>query len=180
MSESNRFSCCPEPNGIKNSDELIYSVTAARNLAIAESMDKHIFTGCNGCFETLKSVRSIIKSDNHFRDRMNSQLEKINLKATGKNDVFHMVEFFHNLGKDTIKDNIKYPLTGLRVAVHYGCHFLRPSNKIQMDDPMTPHIFDEIVEDLGAKSVDYDRKMDCCGGSLARAGNPDAGMALLR
>ena len=178
FSENSRFSCCPEPNGIKNSDELIYSITAARNLALAEKDNRNILTPCNGCFETLKGIRSEIKSDLHFRDKMNSHLEKIDLKATGKNDVFHLVEFFHKLGKDIIKDNIKYPLTGLRVAVHYGCHFLRPSNKIQMDDPMEPHIFDELIEDLGAKSVDYDRKMDCCGGSLARADNPDAGMEM--
>jgi heterodisulfide reductase subunit B/heterodisulfide reductase subunit C len=178
FSENSRFSCCPEPNGIKNSDELIYSITAARNLALAEGENRNILTPCNGCFETLKGIRSEIKSDLHFRDRMNSHLEKIDLKATGKNDVFHLVEFFHKLGKDIIKDNIKYPLTGLRVAVHYGCHFLRPSNKIQMDDPMEPHIFDELIEDLGAKSVEYDRKMDCCGGSLARADNPDSGMEM--
>jgi len=179
FTENSKFSCCPEPNGIKNSDELIYSITAARNLALAEEDNRNILTPCNGCFETLKGIRSEIKSDLHFRDRMNSFLEKIDLKATGNSDVFHLVEFFHNLGKDTIKDNIKYPLSGLRVAVHYGCHFLRPSNKIQMDDPMEPHIFDELITDLGAKSVEYDRKMDCCGGSLARADNPDSGMEMI-
>lgn len=176
FNENLNFSCCPEPNGIKNSNELIYSVTAARNLAIAEKENQNILTPCNGCFETLKGVRSEVKSDLHFRDKVNSYLEKIDLELSGKNDVFHLVEFFHNLGKDTIKDNIKYPLTSLRVAVHYGCHFLRPSEKIQMDDPMEPHFFDDLIEDLGAKSIDYDRKMDCCGGSLARADDADSGM----
>ena len=33
-----KFSCCPEPNGIKNSDELVYEITAARNLSLAESI----------------------------------------------------------------------------------------------------------------------------------------------
>ncbi|MFX0188934.1 MAG: heterodisulfide reductase-related iron-sulfur binding cluster [Candidatus Hodarchaeota archaeon] len=179
FSENSKFSCCPEPNGIKNSDELIYSITAARNLALAENDNRSILTPCNGCFETLKGIRSEIRSDLHFQDKINSYLLKIDLKAIGKSDVFHLVEFFHNLGGDTIKDNIKYPLTGLRVAVHYGCHFLRPSNKIQMDDPMEPHIFDELITDLGAKSVEYDRKMDCCGGSLARADNPDSGMEMI-
>lgn len=179
FSENSKFSCCPEPNGIKNSDLLIYSITAARNLALAEAEKKNILTPCNGCFETLKSIRSEIKVDGHFRKKMNIYLEKINLNVNGIIDVFHLVEFFHKLGKDIIKDNIKYPLNSLRVAVHYGCHFLRPSNKIQMDDPMEPHIFDELVEDLGAKSVEYIHKMDCCGGSLARAGKPDAGLEMV-
>lgn len=180
FSEPNvKFSCCPEPNGIKNSNELEYTITAARNLAIAELENNDILTPCNGCFETLKGVRSELRVDSHLRNKINSYLKKIGLEVSGKSDVLHLIEFFHNLGKDTIKDNLIYPLTGLRVAVHYGCHFLRPSNKIQMDDPMEPHIFDILIEDLGAKSVVYDKKMDCCGGSLARADNPDSGMEMV-
>lgn len=179
FSENNKFSCCPEPNGIKNSDDLVYSITASRNLALAEQNHTDILTPCNGCFETLKAIRSEIKSDLHFRNDMNEYLSKIDLKVSGKYDVFHLVEFFHKLGRDMIKDSIKYPLNGLRVAVHYGCHFLRPSNKIQMDDPMEPHIFDSLIEDLGAISVEYDRKMECCGGSLDRADNPDSGLEMV-
>ncbi|MBY9006646.1 MAG: 4Fe-4S dicluster domain-containing protein [Candidatus Lokiarchaeota archaeon] len=177
--DDKKFSCCPEPNGIKNSDKLIYSLTAARNLSIAEQKNKDILTPCNGCFETLKGVRSEIKSDLHFRNEINNYLNKIDLKVSGKSDVLHLVEFFHKLGKDTIRDNIKNPLNGLRVAVHYGCHFLRPSNKIQMDDPMEPHIFDSLIEDLGARSIEYDRKMDCCGGSLDRAGKADYSLEMI-
>lgn len=179
FSDNERFSCCPEPNGIRNSDIEVYSLTASRNLALAEKENKNILTPCNGCFETLKSIRSEIKVDSHFRNKINEQLKKIDLEVTGTSDVYHLVEFFHELGSDLIKDKIKYPLNSLRVAVHYGCHFLRPSNKIQMDDPMNPHIFDQLIEDLGAKSVDYDRKMDCCGGSLARAGKSEVGLEII-
>ncbi|MGV9172441.1 MAG: heterodisulfide reductase-related iron-sulfur binding cluster [Promethearchaeia archaeon] len=179
FAESNQFSCCPEPNGIKNFDDLSYSVTAARNLALAEKNQKDILTPCNGCFETLKAIRSEIKVDGHFRDKMNDYLDNINLKVSGIYDVMHLIEFFHKMDKDTIKERIKYPLNGLRVAVHYGCHFLRPSNKIQMDDPMEPHIFDDLIADLGGKSIEYDRKMDCCGGSLTRADNPDSSLEMI-
>ncbi|MBD3196820.1 MAG: hypothetical protein GF317_17315 [Candidatus Lokiarchaeota archaeon] len=177
--ETNKFSCCPEPNGIKNADNLVYNITAGRNLAIAEKWEYNILTPCNGCFETLKSVRSELKVDSHFRERINSYLKKINLHVGGKIDVFHLVEYFYKVGKDRIKENLKFPLNGLKVAVHYGCHLLRPSQKIQTDDPLDPHIFDELIEDLGAKSIDYVHKMDCCGGSLERAGNPDAALEMI-
>ena len=178
-SENSRFSCCPEPNGIKNTHELMYSVTAARNLSLAEINSKDILTPCNGCFETLKGVRSEIKSDLHLQKKVNEYLKKINLHVTGKGDVFHLVEFFHKLGRDAIKDKVVYTLNSLKVAVHYGCHFLRPSNKIQMDDPFKPSIFDELIEDLGAKSIDYVRKMDCCGGSLSRADSPESSLEMV-
>ncbi|TXT66309.1 MAG: Heterodisulfide reductase, B/C subunit [Promethearchaeota archaeon] len=177
--ESNKFSCCPEPNGIKNTNQLLYEVTASRNLGIAEKEGKDILTPCNGCFETLKGIRSEIKVDSHFRKKINTQLAEIDLHVEGISDVYHLIEFFHKLGRDVIKEKIQNHLNGLRIAVHYGCHFLRPSNKIQMDDPMEPHIFDQLIEDLGAKSVDYSNKMDCCGGSLARAGTPDSGLEMV-
>ncbi|TFF98194.1 MAG: hypothetical protein EU541_07140 [Promethearchaeota archaeon] len=177
--ESNKFSCCPEPNGIKNSNEFIYNITAARNLSIAEQISLDILTPCNGCFETLKGIRSVIKSNHHLRDKINHYLEKIEYHCEGKSDIFHLVEFFHKYHREKIKQQIKYPLSGLKIAVHYGCHFLRPSNKIQMDDPMKPHIFDELIEDLGAKSIDYIQKMECCGGSLERAGNPDTALEMV-
>jgi heterodisulfide reductase subunit C len=44
---------------------------------------------------------------------------------------------------------------------------------------MEPHIFDTLIEDLGAKSINYVHKMDCCGGSLSRAGNPDSGLEMV-
>jgi heterodisulfide reductase subunit B len=177
--ECKKFSCCPEPNGIKNTDQLVYNLTASRNLAIAESEKKHILTPCNGCFETLKGVRSEIKVDSHFRNNMNEYLNSISLNVEGSSDVYHLIEFFHKLGRDVINEKLKYQVNGLRVAVHYGCHFLRPSHKIQMDDPMEPHMFDILIEDLGAKSVEYVHKMDCCGGSLARAGNPDSALEMV-
>ncbi len=179
FTENPRFSCCPEPNGIKNFNQLTYSITAARNLALAENENRNILTPCNGCFETLKGIRSEIKVDSRYRERINSYLNEIDLEVEGKSDVFHFVEFIHKLGKDNIKEKIQYPLNSLRVAVHYGCHFLRPSNKIQMDDPMEPHIFDSLIEDLGAMSIDYVNKMDCCGGSFARADNPDSGLEMV-
>ncbi|MFX1428355.1 MAG: CoB--CoM heterodisulfide reductase iron-sulfur subunit B family protein, partial [Promethearchaeota archaeon] len=171
--EELKFSCCPDPNGIKNSNEFLFSITAARNLAIAEKEDRDIFTPCNGCFTSLKKVRCEIEEDHHFLSKINKYLEKIDLKVQGKSQVFHMVEFFSKFKREAIREKLKYPLTGLKVALHYGCHFLRPSNKIQLDDPLEPKIFDKLVEDLGAQSVNYDLKMECCGGSLERAGKPD-------
>lgn len=180
ITENPKFSCCPEPNGIKNSNSLTYSLTAARNLALAEKSDKHILTPCNGCFETLKGVRSEIRVNHHLRDNLNKYLKHVHLRALGISDVYHLIEYFAKFGSGTIKENVKYPLNSLRVAVHYGCHFLRPSNKIQMDDPLEPHIFDNLVEDLGARSIDYTHKMDCCGGSLNRAGYGEVALEIVQ
>ena len=177
--ENSKFSCCPEPNGIKNSNKLLFSITAARNLALAEAESQAILTPCNGCFTTLKKVKVELEEDQHFKRKINGYLDKIDMKIQGKTEVFHMIEFFSKYRREAIRAKLIYPLTGLRVAVHYGCHFLRPSNKIQLDDPLEPRIFDELIEDLGAQSVDYTLKMECCGGSLERAGKMDLSLEII-
>ncbi|MFW9822083.1 MAG: CoB--CoM heterodisulfide reductase iron-sulfur subunit B family protein, partial [Candidatus Thorarchaeota archaeon] len=172
FTENSKFSCCPEPNGIKNSNKLLYFIAAARNLALAEKEGKSILTPCNGCFTTFKKVKSELEDDNKFKREINKFLDKIDLEIQGDSEIFHMVEFISKFRREAIKDKLRYPLMGLKVALFYGCHFLRPSNKVQIDDPLEPSVFDNLIEDLGAQSIDYELKMECCGGSLGRAGNP--------
>ncbi|KKM05430.1 hypothetical protein LCGC14_1754180, partial [marine sediment metagenome] len=165
--------------GIRNTNKLLYSITAARNLALAEIENKDIFTPCNGCYTTFKKVKGEIESDHHFKKKVNKYLEKIDIKVEGNLKIYHMVEYFSKFNRETIKDNVKIPLTGLKIAVHYGCHLIRPSNKVQLDDPIEPKFFDELIKDLGAESVDYSLKMDCCGGSLDRAGKSSLALEIM-
>lgn len=66
------------------------------------------------------------------------------------------------MGLEKLSEKMIKPLN-LNVAVHYGCHFLKPSSEIGIDDPIQPTILDELVEITGAKSVPYKDKMMCCG-----------------
>ncbi len=157
--------CCPEPTLLKALNPVAWLSIAARNLSIAEEMDLDILTPCNGCYETLKTANVTLKGDKVERERVNSVLGKINREFKGEIRVKHLVEvLYKDLGVKRIAEKIKTPLNGLKVAVHYGCHLLRPSQLIQLDDPERPVILDELVEVLGAKSIHYKRKMMCCGG----------------
>lgn len=141
--------------------------------------NKAILTPCNGCFTTFKKVKGEIEEDHHLKEKINEYLDKIDLKVRGDCNIYHLVEFVFKFRRETIKDNLKFPLTGLRIAVFYGCHFLRPSNKVQTDDPLEPTLFDDLIRDLGAQSIDYEFKMECCGGSLGRAGSPNLSLEII-
>jgi heterodisulfide reductase subunit B len=71
-----------------------------------------------------------------------------------------------DVGLKNLKPLISKSYSGLQIAVSYGCHALRPSKITGFDDPVSPILFDELVEITGAYSVDWTRKLDCCGAPL--------------
>jgi heterodisulfide reductase subunit B len=61
---------------------------------------------------------------------------------------------------------VKKPLTGLKIAAHYGCHILRPSEIGRPDDSENPQKIEGILKSLGAEPMSYPSKLDCCGAPL--------------
>ncbi|MBS7652125.1 MAG: CoB--CoM heterodisulfide reductase iron-sulfur subunit B family protein [Candidatus Bathyarchaeia archaeon] len=159
-------SCCGEPISIQSLDRMAWLTLAARNLCIAEEMNTDILTICSGCYETLKTANFSLRRDPNLRKRINEKLSAIGKEFKGTIEVRNLIEVLRNFGQDKVKAHLKRPLKGLRVATHPGCHLLRPSDIIQFDDPMRPVILDRFTELLGAKSIQYPKKMLCCGAGL--------------
>ena len=175
------FTCCPEKELVKNMGEELWLLTAARNLALAESTGLDLVTPCNGCYGTLKGARAELRKDPALKARINAQLAEVGLKYEGRIKVYHMLELFHDvLSPAKIATYVKKPLKGMRIGVHYGCHMMRPANVLNFDDPIHPVKFDALVNALGAKSLDYTTKMLCCGGGLGNVGNVEEGQGLVR
>jgi len=157
------FACCPDPVGFNSTDHLSWLAMGARNLTIAEEEEKNIISLCNGCFQTLKLVNEELKHDEHEKEKINKLLKTIGREFKGTINVKHFVEVLHELGAEKIKEFVKKDLSGLKVACHTGCHYNRPSEKVQTDDPMKPVKLREIVAAAGAIPVDYEEEMLCCG-----------------
>ena len=94
-------------------------------------------------------------------------MAKIDRKFEGNAQLKHAGQLlYENLA--LIKEKVVKPLTGLKIAVHYGCHFLRPSEILEWDDPFEAVTVDEIIETLGAEAIQYSSKMECCGYPLLK------------
>jgi heterodisulfide reductase subunit B len=82
-------------------------------------------------------------------------------------EIIHLLTALRKkVGLDRIKKSITRPYQDLRIATHYGCHALRPSDIVGFDDPVTPTIFDDLVTITGAQSIDWTEKLACCGAPL--------------
>jgi heterodisulfide reductase subunit B len=156
-------SCCPAPGVFKSFDKTTWLALAARNLTLAESMGCDVLTLCNGCYGTLKEANEILKADTDQRDKVNKILSEVNREFHGSIQVRHIAEvLYRDYGPEKLGGMVKKPLP-LNVAVHYGCHILRPTKYREIKSPERPRFLDDMVEALGAKSVPYRDKMLCCG-----------------
>jgi len=79
-----------------------------------------------------------------------------------------------------VASRVTRPLWGMRLAVHYGCHLLRPQPAVRWDDPLNPTKVESLVAALGARVVEYPTKMQCCGGALDRVGEREGSLAFAR
>ncbi|TFG22534.1 MAG: CoB--CoM heterodisulfide reductase subunit B [Promethearchaeota archaeon] len=171
------YSCCPDPTGAGQLDHLTWLALGARNLCLFEESNSNILSLCSGCTETLKAVKYSLEKDNKLKEEINSKLNSIGKKYKGNVEVKHFAQvLYENI--DSIKKKVKKPLKDLKVASHPGCHYLRPSEIMQWDDPLVPKTLDELIEAIGADPVDYSLKIDCCGNPVEKS-NKDISLLML-
>jgi len=166
-------SCCGTPVQSVNMYAAVY--LAARNIAIAEKMGfNDLLAVCNGCHLSLFEASHFLGHDAQLRAEINTLLKEEELNYSGEIKIWHTIDFLHDMvGEATIKKAVSHPLNGLKLAVHYGCHILRPSSVGTVDDPENPQKLDRLIEWLGAQSIAYSEKLDCCG-SMLMLSHPDA------
>jgi heterodisulfide reductase subunit B len=165
---------------IESLDFKTSTAIGAYNICLAEEMDLDLMTLCSGCFQLLRKVNVELKEDKKLTAEINKILSEVGKEYKGSRTVKNFLEVLHNdLGVEKIKEHISKPLKGLKVATYYGCHLLAPSATLKLDNPLSPHLFDDLVEATGAESIPYSYKMQCCGG-LLRGVSDKLGLKLAR
>jgi heterodisulfide reductase subunit B len=156
-------SCCPDPIYFKSKDKISWLSVAARNLTLAEDLGLDVFTNCSGCTATLSEAYHLLR-DEALRARINRRLMRIGREYKGTSRVRHIATVVRDeAGYDAVRDSVVRPLEGLRVAIHYGCHLLKPSRIMQVDDPNNPTVMENLVAALGATPVRHRNWYLCCG-----------------
>lgn len=159
------FSCCGEP--MKSVNQFLTLYLSARNLAIAEKHNLDVFVPCAMCHLALSECQHIFEKNPEMQERINNLLAAEDLKYTNKRKIVHIVDLLYDhIGLEKIKEHVKKPLTGLKLAAHYGCHLIRPTEIGRPDDSENPQKMEAILKAIGAEPVDYPQKLDCCGAPL--------------
>jgi len=158
------FSCCPDPIYFQAADKIDWYTLAARNISVAEDLGHDIITTCSGCTATLSETNLALKEDAVLREIVNARLKKVGREYRGTINVRHAVTVLRDdFGLERVAETVTRPLAGLRVAVHYGCHLLKPSRVMRVDDPNRPTILDNLIRTIGAEPIHHEKTLLCCG-----------------
>jgi heterodisulfide reductase subunit B len=160
--------CCGSPN-LRAIDYFGWLVVNAQTIAIAEKSGYDIVTPCNGCFGSLKDVLYHLTHDSELKKKVNEELKKQGFEFKGTVKVRHFIEaLYTDIGIEEIKKKITKPLDGVGIAIHYGCHLLRPVDVTEFN----PEVLDELVRVTGAKVVEYPLWKQCCGATVLPVNEP--------
>jgi heterodisulfide reductase subunit B len=138
----------------------------ARNLAMAER-DGHqqLFAPCPLCSMQLLNVKKAAANEKTRREL--SQIIEADLRGDGQ--VLNLIQLFENIGLDRLKSAVKTPLGSLTAACYYGCLLTRPPDVVHFDDFEQPTSMEAVVSALGAKTVEWNYKTECCGAGMTMA-----------
>lgn len=162
------FECCGYP--IKSVHHEAFLLMAARNILLAEEQGLNICTLCSACTSSLTEVNRYLATHFDEKARIVAQLRKqgIEVRMGRSITVRHFARIlYEEVGIAELRQLIQKPLTGLNVAPHYGCHYLKPSEIYGgCEDPENPYTLDELIRVTGANSIEYAEKLKCCGAGV--------------
>jgi len=170
--ELERWNCCGAVFSLAD-DDLIHHVAPVRNLIrAAEQGSDAIVTLCSQCYNVLARANKLVRDDEEKRKTLNMFMDE-EPDYNGEVEVWHLLPWLRdNVGWDALREKVKKPLDGLKVATFYGCTLIRP-DEISIKTGPSPGVFEDFLRALGAEPVPFAASEECCG-SYQSLANPDA------
>ena len=160
------FICCGFPTKAGDMDASL--LMAAYNLALARKQHLDVCALCSSCTSALSEAAHHLSESEEDLAKVNERLSAVGLQYEGSPKIRHFARvLFEEVGAEEIQKHFEKDLSGLNIATHYGCHYLKPSEIHDgFDDPENPNSLETLVALTGATIIDYPGKMTCCGGPV--------------
>ena len=169
LAEIEDWNCCGASSA-HMTDHALSVELAARNLDLAAPTGLDVLVPCAACFQRLRAA------DHAMREDPARWGKKTYAPAF---EILHITTLLARPAiLQQIRQGAKRTLDGMRLACYYGCLSLRPpaiTGAVEYEDPRG---LDVTVEALGAESVRWSHKTECCSGSLSLA-RPDIARRLV-
>ena len=136
----------------------------ARILSLAEKngMDE-IVVPCAACYHRLIVTQNELRKDPVLKNHVCEILE-MDYKGTSR--IINVIEWIDKYIVPNLESRIVKPFDH-KVACYYGCLLVRPHKVLAYDRPEDPQSMDLVMTKIGATSVYYPYKTECCGAGFS-------------
>ncbi|MTI82190.1 MAG: disulfide reductase [Firmicutes bacterium] len=164
------WNCCGATSAHSASAYLAVALPL-RNLILAEKMGLDMVVPCAACYHWQRVAHQEVVTGTAIGKKANQELgDIIGASYNGNLQVKHIMEvMLQQQVLELLPKKITKPLKGMKLASYYGCLMLRPAEVVAIDNPEQPDSIDKMAQALGASTVRWSSKVDCCGGSFTLA-----------
>ncbi|NTU52861.1 MAG: 4Fe-4S dicluster domain-containing protein [Chlorobiaceae bacterium] len=166
LREVEDWNCCGASSAHATNHKLSL-LLPARNQALADQQGfDYVLAPCAACLNRQVTARKALMESETLRSELNTVMGS---QTTCKARYIGVMQLLEGIGTEAIRNRVTKPLKDLPLACYYGCLLLRPVDSMGYDDPENPTRMEAIIAALGAKAVDWDYKVECCGAGLTMA-----------
>lgn len=174
--ELDDWNCCGATSA-HNTNKLLSLALPARNLAIAEQQGlETILAPCAACYNRFRTAELEARHDEALRQKISRVIE---MDFHASSETLSVLNWLTEVvGLDEVRSKVRKSLKGMKAACYYGCLLVRPREFTGFDDTEEPGSMDKIMKALGAETVDWSHKVECCGAALATS-QPEIGRKMI-
>ncbi len=124
-----------------------------------------VFAPCAACYSRLKAALFEVKKDQALKEQVEKELKfEVNVDFP----VYHLLDFFlEKVDLAALQEKVKKSWEGIKVVCYYGCLISRPPKVTSWPHPEYPREMEKIMQAVGAETLDWSYKTECCGAALS-------------
>lgn len=157
------WNCCGA-TAAHNINHELATALPARILALAEKQGlTEIVVPCAACYNRLSVAQHEINEKPELKERVS---EIIGMPIQGNVKILNVMQFVLKYTADKIEEKVVKPFEH-KVVCYYGCLLVRPHEILQFDRLEDPQSMDNLMRKIGAESMDWGYKTECCGAGFS-------------
>jgi heterodisulfide reductase subunit B len=156
------WNCCGASSAHILNHELSLALPA-RILALAEQAGlTEVLAPCAACLNRLLSAQQAFEK---HPEKIAEMEHAIGMPFKGTVKIVNILEVLDRL-KDRIAAKVRHPFAR-KIVNYYGCLMVRPPRVMNFDRPEDPQSMDRLMDLIGAQSLPWPFKSECCGASFS-------------
>ncbi|MBB4034430.1 heterodisulfide reductase subunit B [Dysgonomonas hofstadii] len=157
------WNCCGATAAHNMNHDLAVALPA-RVLALAEKDGmKEIVVPCAACYNRLSVTQHDLNKDKELKKRVEEILQ---MPLSGNLEILNVMQFIDKYIADKIEEKVAKPFDH-KVVCYYGCLLVRPQEVLKFDRLEDPQSMDILMAKIGATSLEWGYKTECCGAGFS-------------